>query len=165
MTNNTFNIPHFDPFTFSRGSVGFDEVFKRLSEITKTVGYPPYNIKKTNENTYVIEMAVAGFGKQDIELVLEDGTLTIKGVLKSDENSPNEYIFKGIADRAFTRKFTLADTIEIKNADMINGMLRVWLERFIPENKRSRKIDINTEETKEDKSSDSSKRDKSFLVG
>mgnify|MGYP003346041095 FL=1 len=81
------------------------------------------------------------------ELTLEDGILTVKGELKVDDK--NDYIFKGIADRAFTRKFSLADSIEIKNADMINGMLRVWLERFIPENKKPRKIDINTpQETK-----------------
>lgn len=146
----TLNVPHFDPFSFatnlSKSSVGFDELFSKFSDMTKVAGYPPYNIKKTGDNTYVIEMAVAGFGQQDVELVLEDGVLTIKGELKTDEK--NDYIFKGIADRAFTRKFTLADTIEIKNADLINGMLRVWLERFIPESKKPRKIDINTQTEK-----------------
>lgn len=146
----TLNVPHFDPFSFatnlSKSSVGFDELFSKFSDMTKVAGYPPYNIKKTGDNTYVIEMAVAGFGQQDVELVLEDGVLTIKGELKTDDK--NDYIFKGIADRAFTRKFTLADTIEIKNADLINGMLRVWLERFIPESKKPRKIDINTQTEK-----------------
>lgn len=140
----TLNVPHFDPFSFatnlSKSSIGFDELFSKFSDMTKAAGYPPYNIKKTGDNTYVIEMAVAGFGRQDIELVLEDGVLTIKGEVKSDEK--NDYLFKGIADRAFTRKFTLADTIEIRNADMLNGMLRVWLERLIPEHKKSKKIEI-----------------------
>jgi molecular chaperone IbpA len=140
----TLNVPHFDPFSFatnlSKNSVGFDELFSKFSDMTKAAGYPPYNIKKTGDNTYVIEMAVAGFGRQDIELVLEEGVLTIKGELKTDEK--NDYLFKGIADRAFTRKFTLADTIEIKNADLMNGMLRVWLERLIPEHKKSKKIEI-----------------------
>ena len=140
----TLNVPHFDPFSFatnlSKNSVGFDELFSKFSDMTKAAGYPPYNIKKTGDNTYVIEMAVAGFGRQDIELVLEEGVLTIKGELKTDEK--NDYLFKGIADRAFTRKFTLADTIEIRNADMLNGMLRVWLERLIPEHKKSKKIEI-----------------------
>lgn len=140
----TLNVPHFDPFSFatnlSKNSVGFDELFSKFSDMTKAAGYPPYNIKKTGDNTYVIEMAVAGFGRQDIELVLEDGVLTVKGEVKSDEK--NDYLFKGIADRAFTRKFTLADTIEIRNADMLNGMLRVWLERLIPEHKKSKKIEI-----------------------
>ena len=103
------------------------------------------NIKKTGENTYVIEIAVAGFGKQDIELVMEEGVLTIKGQIKTDEM--HDYIFKGIADRAFTRKFTLADTVEVKNADLINGMLKIWLERFIPENKKSKKIEIKESST------------------
>ena len=143
-------VPHFDPFSFStnlsKASVGFDELFNKFSDTMKVAGYPPYNIKKTSDNTYVIEMAVAGFGRQDIELTLGDGVLSIKGELKTDEK--NDYLFKGIADRAFTRKFTLADTIEIKNADLINGMLRIWLEKFIPEHKKNKKIDINTEETK-----------------
>jgi len=150
----THNVPHFDPFSFgnlSRNTIGFDEVLKKITDFSnqalKATTYPPYNIKKTGDNTYVIEMAVAGFGQQDIELTLEDGILTVKGELKVDDK--NDYIFKGIADRAFSRKFSLADSIEIKNADMINGMLRVWLERFIPENKKPRKIDINTpQETK-----------------
>ena len=124
----TYNVPHFDPFSFgnlAKGTVGFDEVFRKISDFSaqalKNTTYPPYNIKKTGENTYIIEMAVAGFGKQDIELVLENGILTIKGELNA--NAPEtDYLFKGIADRAFTRKFTLADTIEIKNADLINGM-------------------------------------------
>lgn len=145
----TLNVPHFDPFSFatnlSKASVGFDELFTKFSDTMKVAGYPPYNIKKTGDNTYVIEMAVAGFGRQDIELILENGVLSIKGELKTDEK--NDYLFKGIADRAFTRKFTLADTIEIKNADLLNGMLRIWLEKFIPEHKKPRKIDINTEET------------------
>lgn len=145
----TLNVPHFDPFSFatnlSKASVGFDELFTKFSDTMKVAGYPPYNIIKTGDNTYVIEMAVAGFGRQDIELILENGVLSIKGELKTDEK--NDYLFKGIADRAFTRKFTLADTIEIKNADLLNGMLRIWLERFIPESKRPRKIDINSEET------------------
>lgn len=145
-----------DPFGFSqltKGSIGFDDMVKRLTDMSehlpKIPTYPPYNIKKTGDNTYVIEIAVAGFAKQDIELVLEDGILTVRGQITAD-GEPN-YIFKGIADRAFTRKFTLADTVEVKNADLINGMLKIWLERFIPENKKPKKIDINekSEEVKE----------------
>jgi molecular chaperone IbpA len=106
--------------------------------------YPPYNIKKVDENKYVIEMAVAGFGKQDLELELQDGTLTIKGNVSSEDA---DYIYKGIAERAFTRQFTLADTVEVKNADLINGMLKIWLERFIPEEKKPKKISIGDTET------------------
>jgi molecular chaperone IbpA len=149
MTSNLFSL--FDPSSFNtltKSAVGFDDAFKRLADFAETlpkaVAYPPYNIRKTGENTYTIEIAVAGFGKQDIELVLEDNVLTIKGSITSDD--ANSYLYKGIADRAFTRKFTLADTVEVKNADLINGMLKIWLERFIPESKKPRKIDINTNE-------------------
>lgn len=141
----------FDPFSFSNfpkqfnTTVGFEPILKKLAEITESMPkiptYPPYNIKQTGDNTYVIEMAVAGFGKQDLELELQDGTLTIKGNVQSGDND-DSYIFKGIADRAFTRQFTLADSIEIKNADLINGMLKIWLERFIPEEKKPKKINI-----------------------
>ena len=147
MTNtlSLFDPSYFNNFT--KGAVGFDDVFKRMSDfaenLPKMTAYPPYNIKKTGENTYVIEIAVAGFGKQDIELELADSVLTIKGSITSDD--ANEYLHKGIADRAFTRKFTLADTVEVKNADLINGMLKIWLERFIPESKKPKKIEINTD--------------------
>ena len=136
----------FDPFSLPtqfNTTVGFEPILKRLAEISETFPkiptYPPYNIKKTGENTYVIEMAVAGFGRQDLELELQDGVLTVKGSVTSDDA---EYLHKGIAERAFTRQFTLADTVEVKNADLINGMLKIWLERFIPEEKKPKKIDI-----------------------
>lgn len=139
-----------DPFGFSRltkDTIGFDEIFKRLASFSenlpKITTYPPYNIRKTGDNTYIIEVAVAGFSKQDIELVLEDGVLTVKGQITSDDTS-NDYIFKGIANRAFTRTFTLADTVKVQNAELLNGMLKIWLERFIPEDKKPTKIDIKT---------------------
>lgn len=143
-------IPRFDPFSFpdlSKQSVGFDSVFKKLNTLTENLPkiptYPPYNIRKVDENKYVIEIAVAGFGRQDLEIELQEGVLTIKGQVQTESVESNEYIFKGIADRAFTRQFTLADTVEVKNADLINGMLKIWLERFIPEEKKPKKIDIN----------------------
>lgn len=150
-------IPYFDPFSFGKQlntTVGFEPILKKLAEMAETMPkvptYPPYNIKKTAENTYVIEMAVAGFGKQDLELELEDGKLTIKGNVHQNDTDEN-YIFKGIAERAFTRQFELADTIEVKNADLINGMLKIWLERFIPEEKKPKKINIGAEEPKTEK--------------
>lgn len=137
---------NYDPFSFSKQlntTIGFEPILKKLAEMTESMPkiptYPPYNIKKTGENTYVIELAVAGFGKQDLELELQEGVLTIKGSVSSDDA---DYIYKGIAERAFTRQFTLADTVEVKNADLINGMLKIWLERFIPEEKKPKKIDI-----------------------
>ena len=134
-----------DPF-----SIGFDKTFKSLASqldgIGKALpGYPPYNIKKVEDDKYVIEMAVAGFAKTDLEITLDGGKLTITGKTKdaSDLDSANAYYFyKGIAERAFTRTFTLADSVEIKNAEMVNGILKVWLENFIPEHKKPKKIDI-----------------------
>jgi len=90
-------------------------------------------------------MAVAGFGKQNIDIEMANNTLTIKGGLNLDQldpATPMTYIYKGIADRSFTRKFTVADTVEVKNAELVNGMLKLWLENIIPEEKKPKKIDI-----------------------
>lgn len=146
---------YYDPFAFGKSllpsSVGFDSLFKQLEDAHKmiaksAVNYPPYNIKKVEDNKYVIELAVAGFAKQDIEVTLQDGSLLIKGQTSLDtltkDGADVTYLHKGIADRAFTRQFSLADTIEIKNAELINGMLKLWLENIIPDAKKPRKIDI-----------------------
>lgn len=130
---------------FDKYFVGFEDQFNRLSKIhddlTKNIpNYPPYNIKKTGENTYAIELAVAGFGKQDIEIELADGKLIVRGNLS--DNTDESYLFKGIANRAFTRTFALDDQIEVQDADMLNGMLRIFLERIIPEHRKPKKIDI-----------------------
>lgn len=151
-------IPHFDPFSFgttlAKSAIGFDPMIKKLNQVMdsmpKMPTYPPYNIRKVDDTKYVIEIAVAGFGKQDIEIEMMDGTLTVKGNLNSTE-IPEDYIFKGIADRAFTRHFTLADSVEVKNADLVNGLLKIWLERFIPEEKKPKKINIGEDSTKTDK--------------
>lgn len=131
---------------FDKLYVGFDDQFNRLAKIhddlTKNVpNYPPYNIKKTGDNTYVIEVAVAGFAKQDIEIELADGKMIIKGNVHSQEPE-NNFLFKGIANRAFTRTFALDDQIEVKDAEMFNGMLKVFLERIIPEHKKPKKIEV-----------------------
>ena len=144
-----------DPFSFAKtllpSTVGFDSVFKRLEDMTHQVAkaatnYPPYNIKKVSDNKYVIELAVAGFGRQDIDVEIEDGILKIKGQTSLDtlsqEGVDQHYLFKGIADRSFTRQFSIADTIEIKNAELINGMLKIWLENIIPEHKKPKKIEV-----------------------
>ncbi len=133
--------------------VGFDDQFNRLAKIHEDMSknipnYPPYNIKKTGDNTYVIEVALAGFSKQDIEIELNDGKVLIKGNIHSDEAEDN-FLFKGIANRAFTRSFALDDQIEIQNAEMFNGMLKVFLERIIPEHKKPKKIEVkDTSEAK-----------------
>ena len=130
---------------FDKYFVGFEDQFNRLSkmhdDLTKSIpNYPPYNIKKTGENTYAIELAVAGFGKQDIEIELAEGKLIVKGT--TSDNTDENFLFKGIANRAFTRAFALDDQIEVQDAEMINGMLRIFLERIIPEHKKSKKIAV-----------------------
>jgi molecular chaperone IbpA len=132
-----------DPFT-----VGYDKFFKDIEEVTKNVtknvpSYPPYNIKQVSKNKYVIEMAVAGFAKSDIEVTLEGNKLVIKGSAKEDELKEEEnFLFKGIANRNFARSFTLADKIEIGQAEMVNGMLRVWLENLVQTQDTIKRITI-----------------------
>jgi len=133
----TYLKPFQDSFKdFDKFYVGFDDVLNRMTKIHDEVAknipnYPPYNIKKTDENTYVIEMAVAGFGKTDITIETEGDKLVIKGNTDAKEEETN-ILFQGLAFRPFTRMFTLNDQVELKNAEMINGLLKVSLERIIP---------------------------------
>lgn len=138
---------------FDKFFVGADQLHKKLTDMTtQTVElaskYPPYNIKKVTDNKYVIEMAVAGFGKQDIELTLEDNKLIVNGKLETLDDLTRDginqtYLWKGISDRAFSRQFTLADNVEIKTVNLFNGMLKIWLEAIIPESKKPKTIPIN----------------------
>ena len=151
MTNwPTYKFDHTfaDLEKFNKFFVGADKIAQKMNEtiehIQKTAGvaYPPFNLKKTDENKYAIELAVAGFGKQDIDLTLEDNKLVIKGNTAVDTEEAADYLHKGIADRAFTRTFSLADNVVVNNAEMINGILKIWLEHIIPEDKKPKKIDI-----------------------
>lgn len=134
---------------FGKFGIGFDEAFERINRVHEDLAknipnYPPYNIKKTAENTYVIEMAVAGFGKSDITIETEGDKLVIKGAASQEEdNTP--MLWQGLAFRPFTRMFTLNDKVEVAGATMLNGMLRVTLERIIPEEKKPTKIEIDGE--------------------
>jgi molecular chaperone IbpA len=144
MTNNLLPAVFKD---FDKYFVGFDDTYNRLTkmhdDMTKYVpNYPPYNIKKVEDNKYVIELAVAGFAKQDIEVELEDNKMTVKGVSQDDTDN---FIFKGIANRAFTRTFMLDEQIVIKDAAMLNGMLKIALERIIPEHRKPKKIEVKDE--------------------
>ncbi|MDA1283497.1 MAG: Hsp20 family protein [Proteobacteria bacterium] len=140
----------FDLSPLWRTTVGFDE-FDRLfdtvfSSETKTNTYPPYNIVKTDKNNYQITMAVAGFDESNINISLEENLLVIKGDNKSgndlDENV--EYLHRGIATRNFERRFEIADTVKVNEADLKNGLLVIGLEREIPEHKKPRKIEISS---------------------
>jgi len=143
---------------FDKFYVGFDEQFNRLAkmhdDMTKNIpNYPPYNIRKTGDNTYVIELAVAGFARQDIEIELTDNTMIVRGNAASDEKESENYLWKGIATRNFTRTFALEDQIEVKDAEMLNGMLRVFLERIIPEHKKPKKVEVKEKASKKSEAS------------
>ena len=129
-------------------AVGFDRVFDQLNTYAAnnatSTGFPPYNIRKGGDYTYAIEMALAGFSKNDIEIEVAEGLLTVRSV-KEDNETNEEYdskIYRGISYRKFNRKFTLADDIVVNDASLENGMLEITLERIVPDSKKPRKITI-----------------------
>ena len=131
-------------------SVGFDSIFEefdRLLESTERYNsnYPPYNIRKLNDNDYKIEVALAGYSKSDIELELRDSTLTVRNKTKEKviNDESNGVIHKGISTRQFERSFTISEDIKVKNAELKNGLLNIDLERIIPDEKKPRLININ----------------------
>ena len=128
-------------------SVGFDSIFDRFfdMDLTRDSGYPPYNIRKINEAQYVIEIALAGFSKDDIEVEVTEGSLTIRSKKldeKEEDTSEDSYVHKGIAKRSFLRCWTLSDDIFVKGADLKDGMLVINLEKVIPDEKKPRLINI-----------------------
>lgn len=140
---------------FDRFFVGHDKYMKQLADAAntalKTANYPPYNVKKIDDNKYVIEMAVAGFAKQDLEIEIADNKLIIRGNIQSGEEAAQDskgewtwpqVLYQGLAMRPFTRTFNLADNVEIQGAEMFNGILKVVLESIVPEHKKPKKIDI-----------------------
>jgi molecular chaperone IbpA len=132
-----------------RHSVGFDRM-QRLVDAASTkseVSYPPYNIETDGEDAYRVTVAVAGFDKRELDVSLEDDTLSITGK-KEDEVEGVSYLHRGIAGRSFQLKFNLADHIKVLNADLVNGVLAVDLEREVPEALRSRQIEIKTRPVK-----------------
>ena len=127
-------------------TLGFDRIFDRMAELTHSpqsqTSYPPYNITINDDYFYTIELALAGFKEADIDIELEDGVLTIQGNSGQQEDD-REYVHKGIAARAFTRKFTLVDTILVQGAVFKDGILSVYLENVVPEEEKPRKVEIN----------------------
>ena len=135
MTSNSIQFPR-DIF------LGFDSIFDEMyrANAVKQQPYPPYNVVKKGDDHYLIEIAVAGFSKEDIDLTLEKGVLTIEG--KKKEEDTKDYVHKGISARAFKRSFTLADTIEVVGADVVDGMLYVGLENVVPEEEKPQTINL-----------------------
>ena len=138
------NLTTFDRNKFIPYSIGFDNLFDRLFDIDleSSSSYPPYNISKVDDNNYIIEMALAGFNKDDIEVELADSELTVRSKKREDSNKDVNLIHQGISHRSFNRKFTLSEEILVKSAEMKNGMLIIKLEKFIPENKKPKLINI-----------------------
>ena len=138
------NLTTFDRNKFIPYSIGFDNLFDRLFDIDleSSNSYPPYNISKVDDNNYIIEMALAGFNKDDIEIELADSELTVRSKKREDSNKDVNLIHQGISHRSFNRKFTLSEEILVKNAEMKNWMIKIKLEKFIPENKKPKLISI-----------------------
>ena len=144
VTTNAMTLfnDHFNKLT--PYAVGFDRVFDNLNRYVdnnqQSTGFPPYNIRKEGDYNYVIEMALAGFGKKDIEVEVADGTLSIRSVKENNEDDST--VYRGISSRRFERKFTMADDIVVNDAKLENGMLLIDLERVVPEEKKPRLIAV-----------------------
>jgi len=126
-----------DPFL-----IGFDRMIERMRDTTPNQqAYPPYNIVKVDDNEYELQLAIAGFTYDDLDIQIKEGLLTIEG--KQEATDEKQYIHRGISGRSFTRVFTLADAVVVNGADLLDGILTVKLENVIPEAKKPRKIKIN----------------------
>ena len=138
----------FDLSPLFRSTVGFDRLSRLMDAAARiddnAIAYPPYNIERTGEDTYRITMAVAGFGESDLTLTTQDNQLLISGKLGKDENE-QAFLYRGIAGRAFERRFTLADHIRVNGASLVNGLLHVDLVREVPEAMKPRQVKIGTE--------------------
>jgi len=137
---------NFDFAPFRRSTVGFDRLFDLLEGTTRldTVeGYPPFDIERESEDSYRITLAAAGFRPDEIEVVAHNNQLTISG-RKGEEKDTGQYLHRGIATRAFERRFQLADFVQVRDASFDNGLLQISLRREVPEAMKPRRISINS---------------------
>lgn len=137
----------FDFSPLYRSTVGFDRLFGMLDSLEQPgngQSYPPYNIERTGESSYRISMAVAGFAEGDISIEAHRNVLTVKGEREEATEDENEVLYRGIASRAFERRFQLADHVEVVGATLSNGLLHIELQRNIPEELKPRRIAIAT---------------------
>ena len=145
VTGNTLSLFNENFNKLTPYAVGFDRMFDNLNRYVdnnqQSHGFPPYNIRKEGDYNYVIEMALAGFGKKDIEIKVEDGTLAVRSI-KETEADNEDQIYRGISYRKFDRKFTLSEDIVVQGALLENGMLTINLERIVPEEKKPRLIEV-----------------------
>ena len=131
-------------------SIGFDDMFDQFESMLGNGGlvqnnYPPYNIRKAGKDKYAIELAVAGFNKNDVEIEYEDKLLTVKTkkIEKAVEKTGSEIIHRGISQRSFSRSFTIADDVKVNGADLKDGLLTINCEKIVPEQKKKKLIPIN----------------------
>lgn len=126
-----------------RSAIGFDRLANLIESAASNGndGYPPYNIEQLSDNDYRISMAVAGFTQEELELSFQENLLTVKGSKQAE--SDRNYLYQGIAERGFERRFQLADYVRVKGADLKNGLLHIELMREVPEAMKPRKIEIN----------------------
>ena len=140
----------FDLSPLMRSSVGFDHLNRLLDSALTSDGasaYPPYNIEKVSEDDYRVTMAVAGFSPDELTITVQEGTLILAGKA-ADDDADRKFLHRGIAKRAFERRFELADTIQVGEASFENGLLQVELRRVIPEHKKPRNIAIRAGDAK-----------------
>lgn len=149
LRNNTYtyNISHTNPFTTldtwfnDPFFLGFNDQFVRWESNKKaTSSFPPYNVKQIDEDNYIVELAVAGYDREDIDVTVDKDTLVIKSERENDDKA--DYLHKGIAGRNFTQRFTLGEYMVVKSASLDNGMLTIKIERELPESAKPRQIKI-----------------------
>ena len=137
-----------DRFDFSplfRSTIGFDRLVRLVNRDDTVPSYPPYNIEKTGEDSYRVTLAVAGFSSEEIDVTVHENLLFVTGKAKNEEENIR-YLHRGIARRAFERRFSLADHIKVVGANLVNGMLHIDLAREVPEEMKPRKIAIVAEQ-------------------
>jgi molecular chaperone IbpA len=136
----------FDFTPLYRSSIGFDHLARMLDEATtfETPNYPPYNIERMGEDEYLISLAIAGFSSKDVNIEVKGTDLTITGKKADKQEDKTEYLHQGIAGRNFQRTFQLADHVEVKSAELHEGLLQIWLQRIVPEALKPRTIAIQS---------------------
>ena len=142
---------HVDYSPLYRTAVGFDRLFALLENAASqegVTGYPPYNIERTDENAYRIELAVAGFRQEDLNIEVKESVLTVQGRKAANEGEQRRFLHRGLAERSFERRFQLADHVIVEGANLADGLLSISLRRELPEQLKPRTIDIGTESSR-----------------
>lgn len=140
MVNTAFTI---DPSRINTYSIGFDRMFDNLMNVPTASTYPPYNIVKNEDDKFTLEIAVAGFSKDEIEIEFKESILKIESKSRPEGDDEKEYLYKGISNKRFIKSFTLSDDVVVNGADMKDGILKIDMERIIPEEKKPQLIQIN----------------------